>query len=70
MSHPEVVVFDVNETLLDLSGLVACRPNTDGVSPALDSPDCVEVLTAAPRLRLRASPCQMNSMTRSYARPI
>jgi len=32
---------------------VARRPNHDGVSPALDAPGDVEVLTAAPRLRLR-----------------
>jgi hypothetical protein len=44
--------------------LVAFRPITDGVSPALESPDCVEVLAAAPRAR------RALSMTRSFARPI
>ncbi len=52
------------------AGLVARRQNTGGVSPALDTPGSVEVLTAAPRLRLRASPCPMTSMTRRYPHPI
>ena len=34
--------------------VVARLINTCGVSPALDAPGCVEVLAAAPRLRLRA----------------
>ena len=44
------------------SPLVARRKNTCGVSPALDTPGCVENARCRPRLRLRFSPCQMAPM--------
>lgn len=41
------------------------RPaGTSHVLTALDAPDYVEVLAATPRLRLRASSCQMTPMSR------
>jgi hypothetical protein len=47
------------------------RPaNNCGVSPALAAPGCVEVLAAAPRLRLRASPCQLTPTTRRPAHTV
>jgi hypothetical protein len=50
--------------------LVARRRNTDGVSPALDAPGCVQNARRSFRLRLRFSPGQRSPMTRRHPRPI